>query len=64
MEIGFEELEAKPLESLEYIYDTLGLGKFELARPAITAYLASVKNYKKNTYTSLPSKTQEKLVLR
>ena len=50
VEIGFEELELSPLETLRSIYQELNLKGFEEARPAMETYLDSVKKYKRNTY--------------
>jgi hypothetical protein len=55
IEIGFEELEDAPLETMEYIYQGLGLDGFEDARSAMEAYLESVKLYKRNVYRPLSS---------
>ncbi|MEO1659286.1 MAG: sulfotransferase [Pseudomonadota bacterium] len=52
-EVSFTELEADPIGSLERIYDQLGLGDFETARPEIEAYAQSIAGYQKNTYTNL-----------
>lgn len=54
VEIGFKQLENSPLETLESIYKELNLDGFESARPAMKAYLDSVKKYKRNIYRPLP----------
>lgn len=53
IEIGFEELEAKPLETMKTIYSKLNLDGFENTRPEMEAYLESVKQYKRNIYKPL-----------
>jgi hypothetical protein len=60
-EIGFDELESTPMETMEYIYQELGLDGFEDARPAMKAYLESVKQYKRNIYRPLAPSTLGKL---
>lgn len=47
-EVRFEDLEANPLPELERVYRELGLGPFERAREAISAYLATIAGYRKN----------------
>jgi len=53
VEIGFEELENAPMETIEAIYKKLGLDGYVDARPAMKAYMDSVKQYKRNTYRPL-----------
>lgn len=52
-EVGFEELEHHPLAKMEEIYQALGLPDFSVARPKLEAYLATVKDYRKNQYPDL-----------
>lgn len=61
IEIGFDELEKSPLETVESIYKQLELGEFKDARPAMEAYLESVSQYKRNTYHPLPGALRERL---
>lgn len=61
IEIGFDELENSPLDTMESIYDELGLDGLAEARPAMKAYLDSVKQYKRNVYRPLPSSTLKKV---
>ena len=61
IEIGFDDLESRPLETMERIYRELDLGGFEQARPYMENYLDSVKQYKRNKYRPLPSATLKKL---
>ncbi|MFC1834044.1 sulfotransferase [Thermodesulfobacteriota bacterium] len=49
-EMKFEDLEAKPLETVEYAYQSLGLRGFHEVSPRILAYLDSIKAYKKNEH--------------
>lgn len=50
-EIRFEDFERDPLGELARVYDELGLEGFEDARGHFSAYLASVRDYRKNRYT-------------
>ena len=54
IEVGFDELEQHPVETLEKIYSEIQLGDFEKVRPAVNSYLETVKNYKKNKAVQLP----------
>lgn len=47
LEIRFEELEARPLETLERVHSALGLGRFAEARPAYAAYLDRIQRYER-----------------
>lgn len=50
-EVAYEDLETNPLGEVQRIYDELGLAKDGDAMQTITAYLDSIKGYKKNKYT-------------
>jgi len=50
MTVRFEDLEQAPLETLDSIYDQLGLPGLAAARPKFSAYLEGVASYKKNQY--------------
>ncbi|HOE66131.1 MAG TPA: sulfotransferase [Candidatus Hydrogenedentes bacterium] len=50
VEIRFEEFEKRPLEMLEDAYARLALPGFTEAEPRFRAYLATLKDYKKNQY--------------
>jgi len=53
-ELGFEDLERAPVESVAALYEKLSLGDFETARAPIEAYAASLASYRKNAYKPLP----------
>lgn len=53
-EICFEDLERDPEGQLETLYQTLGLPGFATFRPALGAYVESLKGYEKNTFAPLP----------
>jgi hypothetical protein len=61
VEIGFEDLEADPLETVRSIYQRLNLEGFEAARPLFNQYLNSVKSYRKNIYKTPSPGLQDKL---
>ncbi|MFC2089532.1 sulfotransferase [Bacteroidota bacterium] len=54
VEVGYDELVKDPLAILDKIYKDLNLQGLDEAMPGMKEYLASVKNYKKNTYRRLP----------
>ena len=49
--VRFEELEQDPLGQLERVYRSIELGDYGAARPRIEAYLDSIHDYRKSTYT-------------
>lgn len=56
-EVRYEHLVRDPVGQLRAMYDQLGLGDFERARPALEAYLDENKDYKTNRY-ELPEETR------
>lgn len=50
VEIRFEELEKKPMEIMENIYQRLELGDFQQVAPKLQSYLDSLASYSKNTF--------------
>jgi hypothetical protein len=50
IEIRYEDLDANPISKLEAIYKTLELGDFEVVRPKLDRYLASLGTYEKNRF--------------
>ena len=50
IELRYDELDAKPLESVEKIYSHLGLPGYEAAAGSFERYLASVESFKKNKF--------------
>jgi hypothetical protein len=61
VEIRFDQLESAPLETVKSIYDQLGIAGFEEAKPAISAYLDSVKGYKKNKFKPLRNSLKDRI---
>ncbi|MEO1066064.1 MAG: sulfotransferase [Pseudomonadota bacterium] len=54
VEIGYDQLNDAPMETLETIYGALELEGFDAAKSSFEAYLGSVKSYKKNTFKGSP----------
>jgi hypothetical protein len=61
-EIAFEELERDPIGQMETLYERLNLSGFGAVRPALEKYLASVRDYEKNTYAPLPARLRQQIV--
>ncbi|MBL38805.1 MAG: sulfotransferase family protein [Xanthomonadales bacterium] len=55
IEIAYDDLDKKPLECLEDIYDQLGIGDFERQAPRFSAYLESIRGYRKNPHRFDPA---------
>jgi hypothetical protein len=53
VEVSFDQMEADSNAQIERMYQELNLPGFELAKPYIDEYLASVKNYKKNKFRDI-----------
>jgi hypothetical protein len=49
--VRFEQLERDPLGEVERICRSIGLGDYEAARMRVEAYLHSIQDYSKGTYT-------------
>lgn len=49
-EMKFEDLEARPLETLHAMYKALGLPGFDRFAKRVSAYLESISGYQKNAY--------------
>ncbi len=52
-EIGFEELEARPVDQMRRLYESLDLPDFGHVEPAVKQYLESLGGYKKNSLPNL-----------
>jgi hypothetical protein len=50
VEMKYEDLVQKPMESVRVLYAQLELGEFSLVEPALEKHLAEVKNYRPNQY--------------
>lgn len=49
-EIKFEDLEARPVETLQEVYEALGLPGFEAFKERVMLYLKAIEGYKKNQF--------------
>lgn len=56
IEVRFSDLEEKPMEMVEQIYDQLKLPGFDEARQEFVDYIKQMKNYRKNEHTIHRSK--------
>ncbi len=52
-EIAFADLEKDPLGQLRRVYEELSLPDFEIARPGLEKYVASLAGYQKNEHPAL-----------
>lgn len=50
VEIAYSDLVRAPMDTLEHIYDTLGLPGFQQARPLMQAHVDSQKSYRPNQF--------------
>jgi hypothetical protein len=50
VEVTYEELDARPLEVMQRIYERLDLGDFGRVRPRMAAYLAQLGIFEKNRF--------------
>jgi hypothetical protein len=49
-EMRYEDLDARPLEVLQQLYDRLGIEGFESVRPGVQSYLDSLGSFAKNRF--------------
>jgi hypothetical protein len=60
-EVSFEDLEKDPIGQVHRVYDELGLPDFEIARPALESYVASLAGYKKTPHPDLPPEVRAEI---
>lgn len=60
-ELRFEDLERDPVARIGRVYKALSLGDFASARPKLEAYAATLKDYRKNTFSDLDEKTRARV---
>jgi hypothetical protein len=60
-EIGFEDLEAKPVAQMRRLYESLGLPDFGHVEPALRRYLQSLGDYKKNALPKVSPALREEV---
>jgi hypothetical protein len=58
-ELRYEDLVADPSAQLESMYNHLGLGRFEEARPHFAAHLAAVRHYRPSRHSVAPDAESE-----
>lgn len=51
VEIRFEDLVAKPTDTVDKVYQELNLGSFDAVRPKLEAYLSTNAHYERNKWT-------------
>lgn len=57
-EVAYEALERDPLGELEQAYQALSLPDFAEVKPMLESYVASLKGYEKNRFTTLSTELQ------
>jgi omega-hydroxy-beta-dihydromenaquinone-9 sulfotransferase len=62
IEIGFDELEQNPYETIERVYRELGIPDYDKAFPEIDKYLKSVKNYEKNKFRDIKPEIEARIL--
>ena len=63
-EIAYSDLVADRMGTLSKAYSVLGLPDFEAARPAIKAFVESLKSYERNVHEPLTPEVKEQLQAR
>jgi hypothetical protein len=58
-ELRYEDLVLDPIGQMQATYEQLGLGGFDVVRPAIEAYLKRHADYRTNRYSLPPEQLQE-----
>lgn len=61
-EVSYHDLVDETIPTLDRIYDTIGLGEFEPARPAVERYLARVNGYRRNRYEEMGDDVRRQVV--
>jgi len=59
VEVRYEDLVADPMGEVKRIYEKLGLGDFDAARPGLEKYLEDVKDYRTNKHELAPELRDE-----
>jgi omega-hydroxy-beta-dihydromenaquinone-9 sulfotransferase len=60
-EFPYDALTADPIGTLRRMYGSLGLRDFAEAEPAISQYLATLKDYQKNRFAPLPAELKHRI---
>lgn len=59
VEVGYQDLVDRPMETLRRIYDRIGLDGFERTAPDIETYLESISGYRRNAFAALSDRKVE-----
>jgi hypothetical protein len=62
-EVRYEDLISDPVTQMESIYQQIGLGDFEAARPGVEEYAQRTAGYRPNRH-ELPESTREQVATR
>jgi omega-hydroxy-beta-dihydromenaquinone-9 sulfotransferase len=60
-EVGYEDLEQKPVDVVGSIYDSFGLAGFAELRPRLEGYLGSIAGYRKNRHDELSESLRRRI---
>lgn len=58
LEVRFEDLDAKPVDTIQAVYEHLTLGSFESVRRALLTYNGTLADFKKNHFNKLSRELQ------
>ena len=61
VEVSFKELEDRPMEVIENIYNSINLPGFNNAKGPIKKYLDSVSDYQKNRFADMPNRLVKRI---
>lgn len=62
IELSYEDLAKDPITQIRLIYEHLQFPGFDEFLPSLKEYVASIANYKRNNYNSLPKDLKEKIL--
>lgn len=63
-ELAYEDLIARPMPSIQRVYEELGLPDFTDMRPLLESYLASIADYQRNQLVPPPMEVKRELATR
>ena len=61
IEVSYEELDQKPLQTIERVYGHLDLPDYSVSQPAIAEYVNSLSSYTKNSHHEIEPKFKQKV---
>ena len=62
IEVSYEELDQKPLQTIERVYGHLDLPDYSVSQPAIAEYVNSLSSYTKNSHHEIEPKFRQKVL--